>query len=103
MHRLLRGIDLFLLPGIGVSVPTLETASTFADNLDVLAAILIPTAPIDLCGLPTITLPGGFSERGTPLAFQFVGRSFDEQLLLQAAHAYQTATSFHRMHPRLSD
>uniref|UniRef100_A0AAU2AB34 Amidase n=1 Tax=Streptomyces sp. NBC_00093 TaxID=2975649 RepID=A0AAU2AB34_9ACTN len=102
MHRLLRGIDLFLLPGIGLSAPTLETVGSLGDNPDLLATMLIPTAPINLCELPTITLPGGFSERGTPLAFQFVGRPFEEQLLLQAAHAYQTATSFHRVHPEVS-
>ncbi|UKA52204.1 amidase (plasmid) [Arthrobacter sp. FW305-123] len=99
MHRLLRGIDLFLLPGIGMSAPTLETIRTVGDTPELLATILIPCAPINLCGLPSITLPGGFSDRGTPLAFQLVGRPFEEQLLLQAANAYQLETSFHRVHP----
>jgi amidase len=101
MHRLLRGIDLFLIPGIGMSAPTLETIRTVGETPELLATILIPCAPINLCGLPSITLPGGFSDRGTPLAFQLVGRPFEEQLLLQAANAYQTDTSFHRVHPNV--
>jgi len=32
---------------------------------------------------------------------QFVGAEFSEQLILQAAHAFQSVTSFHRKHPEL--
>jgi len=60
-----------------------------------------PNAPFDICGVPTVTLSGGFSDRGTPLAIQFVGAEFSEQMILQAAHAFQSVTSFHRKHPEL--
>ena len=39
--------------------------------------------------------------RVSPLAFQFVGRQFDEEMLVRAGYAYQTATDWHRKHPTL--
>ncbi|MFF1255166.1 amidase [Pseudarthrobacter sp. NPDC058329] len=101
MRRTFQDIDILLMPGIGYASPTLETMSTFGSNAGLLSAVLVPTAPFDFTGQPTITLPGGFSDRGTPLGFQFVGAEFNEQLILQAAHAYQSVTDFHRTHPRL--
>lgn len=59
------------------------------------------TAPFDMSGSPTITLPGGFSPAGLPMGFQLVGRHLDEPLLVRAGHAYQGATDWHRRHPSL--
>jgi amidase len=55
-----------------------------------------------MTGSPTITLPAGFSPRGTPLGVQFIGRDFSEHLLLQAGHAFQCVTDFHTKHPPLA-
>jgi amidase len=52
-----------------------------------------------MSGNPTLTLPGGFSALGTPIAFQLVARHFEEQLLISAGWAYQEATAWHRKHP----
>jgi amidase len=54
-----------------------------------------------MSGSPTITIPGGFDERGMPIGFQLVGRHLDEALLIRAAHAFLGATDFHRRHPKL--
>lgn len=102
MRRVFEDIDLLLMPGTGFASPTLETMSTYGGDPELLAGLLVPTAPFDISGQPTITLPGGFTDRGTPLGFQFVGDEFEEQLLLQAAHAFQSVTGFHRMHPHIS-
>ena len=56
-----------------------------------------------MSGSPTITLPCGFTDAGTPLAFQFVGRHMEEEMLVRAGYAYQTATDWHRKHPALPD
>jgi amidase len=102
MNRAFEDIDLFLLPGIGFASPTLENMSTLGSNPELLAGLLTPTAPLDHSGHPTITLPCGFTDRGTPLALQLVAGHFNEQLLLQAAHAFQLVTAFHRVHPKLT-
>ncbi|GGG03283.1 putative amidase AmiD [Rhodococcoides trifolii] len=100
LGRVFEGIDLLLMPAVGFASPTVETLETLGTNADLLAALLTPTAPFDMAGVPTVTLPGGFTDRGTPLGFQFVARPFEEQLMLQAAHAFQQVTAFHRSHPQ---
>jgi aspartyl-tRNA(Asn)/glutamyl-tRNA(Gln) amidotransferase subunit A len=60
------------------------------------------TAVSNVTGNPTISMCNGFSSNGLPLAFQMIGRPFDEANLLAAAHAYQQATSWHRRRPILA-
>ena len=52
-----------------------------------------------MTGSPTIALPCGFTDAGTPLGFQFVGRQLEEEMLVWAGYAWQTATDWHRKHP----
>jgi aspartyl-tRNA(Asn)/glutamyl-tRNA(Gln) amidotransferase subunit A len=47
------------------------------------------TRSFNYLGLPSLAVPHGRSERGMPLAFQIVGRPFDEKLLLRIAHAFE--------------
>lgn len=101
LRRLFLDVDLLLMPGVGFASPNLETLSTLGSNTDLLSALLVPTAPFNISGSPTITMPGGFTERGTPLGFQFVGPDFSESALLQASHAYQTVTDHHTRRPAL--
>ncbi len=53
----------------------------------------------NLCGLPSITVPNGFGERGLPTALEFVGRAYAEDRILTAAGAYQARTDWHTRHP----
>jgi amidase len=69
------------------------------ENPEMLSALVRYTMPFDMTGSPTITLPCDFTEAGTPLAFQFVGRHLEEEMLVRAGYAYQTATDWHRQHP----
>ena len=57
------------------------------------------TAPHDMSGSLTLSLPCGFGSGGRPLGFQLVGRDFGEDLLLRAGHAYQQRTDWGRRHP----
>lgn len=57
------------------------------------------TLPFDVLGLPAISIPCGFSERGFPLGLQLAGRAFDEATVLRAAYAYEHATEWHRRRP----
>jgi len=59
------------------------------------------TRPFNGYGLPALSVPCGFTPRGLPMAFQAVGRPFDEALLLRLGHAYQEAAGWHLLRPRL--
>ncbi len=58
----------------------------------------ICTIPINIAGVPAISLPCGFSE-GLPVGLQIIGKPFDEQTILKIADAYQQATEWHKQTP----
>ncbi len=60
------------------------------------------TRPFNGLGMPALSLPCGFSRAGLPLAFQLVGRPFDEATVLRLGHAYQGATDWHTRRPALA-
>jgi aspartyl-tRNA(Asn)/glutamyl-tRNA(Gln) amidotransferase subunit A len=53
----------------------------------------------NLAGLPGLGVPCGFSTSGLPIAFQLVGRPFDESTLIALGRAYQDVTDWHRRIP----
>lgn len=55
----------------------------------------------NLTGHPSVVLPNGFSDNGSPTSITFVGGLFDEATLLSVAKAYQEATDHHKKHPPL--
>jgi Asp-tRNA(Asn)/Glu-tRNA(Gln) amidotransferase A subunit family amidase len=77
-------------------------AKTFAD-VDVIVA---PTEDpqillTNLTGHPTVVVPNGFRENGTPVSLSFLGRLFGEAKMLAVARVYQEATGFHLQQPKL--
>jgi aspartyl-tRNA(Asn)/glutamyl-tRNA(Gln) amidotransferase subunit A len=63
-------------------------------------AAIMNTAPFNLTGTPAVSVPCGFSPAGLPIGLQLAGRPFDEVTILQAAHAYEQATDWHKRSPR---
>ena len=59
------------------------------------------TAPYNLTGSPALSIPIGF-ENGLPLAFQIVGKPFDEAMVMRVGHAFEQATDFHRQRPPIA-
>jgi Asp-tRNA(Asn)/Glu-tRNA(Gln) amidotransferase A subunit family amidase len=53
----------------------------------------------NLTGHPSVVLPNGFDEKGSPTSITFVGNLYDEATLLAVANAYQRVTEFHTKHP----
>ena len=94
-------VDLFAVPAQTFAAPTLAKMATLGENPELITGLLRFSCPFDMTGSPTITLPGGFTESGGPVAFQFVGRHFDEARLVAAGDAFQRVTDWHRRHPSL--
>ncbi len=57
------------------------------------------TIPINLAGLPGMSIPCGFGAGGRPVGLQIVGNYWSEATMLAAAHAYQQATDWHTRMP----
>jgi aspartyl-tRNA(Asn)/glutamyl-tRNA(Gln) amidotransferase subunit A len=49
----------------------------------------------NLTGLPSISIPCGFSRHDLPIGLQITGSAFDEATVLRVAHAYEQATTWH--------
>ena len=57
------------------------------------------TLPANLAGVPGLAFPVGFDGEGLPIGMQLMGPHFREDLLFQAAHAYQQVTDWHKQEP----
>jgi len=84
---------------IGPTAPT--TAFKIGEQIDdPLTMYLndICTIPVNLAGLPAISVPCGLAD-GLPVGMQIIGRAFDETTVLRAAYAYEQATEHHKLRP----
>lgn len=97
-------VDAVICPS-GGSVFTVEKEIQYGD-METLKPVIQNfqgqfTIPADLAGTPTITVPCGFSDEGSPYAVQFLGSRLAELNLCRIAHAYEQATQWHRRHPTI--
>lgn len=59
------------------------------------------TIPVNLAGVPGMSVPCGFSENGLPIGMQVIGNYFDEATIYRAAQAFEQATDHHTKRPEL--
>lgn len=99
LRRLFDSIDLLALPAQPIGPVTLPRRAELRRTPETSRALQVFTAPFDLSGSPTLTLPCGISGEGLPIGFQLVGRHFEEGLTLRAGHAFQLASDWHLRRP----
>ena len=56
------------------------------------------TLPVNIAGIPGISIPAGFAQ-GLPVGMQILGKPFSEETLLKISYAYQQATDWHKRRP----
>lgn len=101
MDTCMRGCDLVHAPTLVMQTPPIA-ATTEGDAgavMQVIARIGHATRGINYLGLPAVSVPAGLSAAGMPMAFQLIGRPFDEATVLKAADAFQRDTDWHRRRP----
>lgn len=54
------------------------------------------TVPLNLAGLPGISVPCGFSSKGMPIGMQLIGKPLDEATLIRTAYTYEQSQDFHK-------
>ena len=102
VRALFEDIDILVIPAQSAASPTLKQMETLGEqDPGELSSLLRFTAPFDLTGSPALTMPAGFTKAGLPVAIQFVGRHFEEDILVRAGHAYQRETDWHHQHPAI--
>ncbi len=87
---------------LGPTTPT--TAFNLGENMDDPLTMYmndILTVPVNLAGVPAISIPCGFAENGMPIGLQLIGKHFDEETIYKAAYAFEQATDFHQKNPNL--
>jgi len=96
-------VDVLAVPVIPEPAPPLRAAleGTLEEIVQRQGRFSRLTRPFNGLGLPALSLPCGFSAAGLPLAFQLVGRPFDEATVLRLGHAYQRTTDWHAREPDL--
>ena len=96
--------DVLLAPTASVVAPkigerTVNVGGRTEATLPFLARL---TRPFNICGVPAISVPCGFSSSGMPIGVQVAGRPFEEATVLTVAHAYEQATEWHKRRPVVS-
>jgi aspartyl-tRNA(Asn)/glutamyl-tRNA(Gln) amidotransferase subunit A len=61
------------------------------------------TIPVNLAGLPGLSVPCGFDSGGLPIGLQLIGNLWEEEKLLRTAYAYEQATDWHKKRPRIGE
>lgn len=89
--------DVLLMPTTPIPAPSLDGP----DAVEQARTLTRFTAPLNLTGLPALSLPCGFSRDGLPIGLQIVARPWAEAALLRAGQAYETATEWHLRRPEL--
>ena len=59
------------------------------------------TIPVNLAGIPAISIPCGLSRQGLPIGLQILSRPFEEELLLRVAYTFEQNTDWHTKKPKL--
>jgi len=93
--------DILLAPTAPIGAPklsekTVRVGSKTEPKLSLLSRL---TRPFNICGVPTISVPCGFTSSGLPIGMQLAGRLFDEATVLRVAYAYEQATDWHTRRP----
>lgn len=104
VNTTMREIDVLHLPVMSFPVPTVDESKVDGAGEAVrtlVGRITSLTRPMNLFGLPALSVPCGFCRNGLPIGFQLVGHAFQEGALLHVAHAFQQATDHHLKQPLL--
>lgn len=91
-----RKYDVLLTPVSPTTAPKL--GESLSDPLKMYLSD-IDTVPLNLAGLPGISIPCGFDSKGLPIGAQLIGPALGDGVILNAAHAFQLETNFHRQTP----
>jgi aspartyl-tRNA(Asn)/glutamyl-tRNA(Gln) amidotransferase subunit A len=88
-----------VIVGPTTPTPAFKIGEKTSDPMTMYANDIL-TIPVNLAGVPAISVPCGFLN-GLPLGLQIIGKHFDESTIYRVAHAFEQNTDYHKQKPAL--
>jgi aspartyl-tRNA(Asn)/glutamyl-tRNA(Gln) amidotransferase subunit A len=102
IRKVFETVDLLVTPTTPVPPFTISELLADMDNLRTKEILsLRNTRPFNILGLPSISVPCGFTKSGLPIGMQISGAPWAEANVLRLAHAYEQQTDWHTKRPKL--
>jgi Asp-tRNA(Asn)/Glu-tRNA(Gln) amidotransferase A subunit family amidase len=102
IKNVFRNVDFLVTPTTPIPAPAIEELKLNPDLLRPRELVLLRnTRPVNVWGLPAISVPCGFTAAGLPIGLQIIGPHWGEENVFQLAHAYEQATVWHKRRPNI--
>ena len=98
-QKMFKKCDLLITPTM--PTPAFKIGEKISDPLSMYFADIC-TVPINIAGVPAMSIPAGFDKKGLPVGLQLIGDYFTESKIIQAAYGFQKNTNHHLKKPKLS-
>jgi aspartyl-tRNA(Asn)/glutamyl-tRNA(Gln) amidotransferase subunit A len=102
MLETLEKYDVLVYPTGPTVAPTVPPATGLQNRADAKADLYGRrsfTHPVNLAGVPALSVNCGFTQDGLPIGMQIIGRLFEDATVLGVGHAYEQATEWHKRRP----
>jgi aspartyl-tRNA(Asn)/glutamyl-tRNA(Gln) amidotransferase subunit A len=97
-------VDVLLTPTVAIPPPVIADLQKHPENLRPQELMMLRnTRPFNVWGIPTISIPCGFTKNGLPIGLQLAAAPWKGIVLFQAAQAYEQATEWHKKMPSLAN
>src|SRR5208282_5282574 len=103
IQEVFHDVDVLLTPTVPIPPPLIAELREHPEELRPREVLMLRnTRPFNVWGIPTISIPCGFTKSGLPIGLQLAAAPWRGIVLLQAARQYEEATEWHRMRPELN-
>jgi len=100
IQEIFNEVDVLLTPTVPIPPPLIADLREHPEDLRSQELIMLRnTRPFNVWGIPTISVPCGFTKDGGPIGLQLAAAPWHGIVLLQAAHAYEQATEWRKKRP----
>ena len=104
IRKVFNEVDVLLTPTVPIPPPVIDDLQKHPDSLRAQELIMLRnTRPFNVWGVPTISIPCGFTKDGLPIGLQLTAAPGQGIVLLQAAQGYEQATEWHKKRPGLGN
>jgi aspartyl-tRNA(Asn)/glutamyl-tRNA(Gln) amidotransferase subunit A len=101
ISKIFESLDVLVTPATPIPAPSIAELTQNPDLLRPHEILLLRnTRPVNIWGLPAISVPCGFTQAGLPIGLQIIGPHWGEVKVLRLAHTYEQTTAWHKRQPK---